>query len=357
MNLLLLHNAFSGAHGSFPVFEKEMEVALRHLGHRVLRASSFDEMERIASDVPITCSFGIGQYGWTDAEGIPAYDALGIPHMQWLLDHPRKLRIDGTSSLIQYVVIDKTFAASMHVRNPVVPMPLGLPENGWRNPASNRKNAVFFPGQVRDVSQLRRELWRTDAEAGRTADAYLRHMDDHSFFHVFASYESQPVVWRLANSYIRAARRVLVLRAIHAKPVVILGRVDDASLMSLSCLGAADYETVLETMETYRYVLNVDPNFPACLHDRLLRAIQKGCRVITPATTIVQETFGASVLGYRFDYLHDIDVLLEKEREAERSAAVRQAQERAKTFQWERELAFLLERCVRGGLFYEAMEQ
>ena len=355
MNLLLLHNSFAGAHGSFSVFEDEMEAALRHLGHRVFRASSFKEIVQIAFDVSITCSLGIGQYGWTDAEGLPAYDALGLPHMQWLLDHPRKLRIDGRSPRIQYVVIDSAFASSMHVRRPVLSMPLGLPENGWRNPRNERKDSVLFPGQVRDVVQLRKELWCADAEAGRTADAYLEHMDDTSFFQIFSCYESNPVIWRLANSYIRAARRALVLRAIHAKPVVILGRVDDATLAPLSCFGSADYLQVLEIMETYRYVLNVDPNFPSCLHDRLLRAVQKGCRVITSATRIVQETFGSNVIGYRFDHLSDIDRLLEKDREPERSAAVRQTQERAGDFLWERELAFLLDYCARGGFFHEAM--
>ena len=48
----------------------------------------------------------------------------------------------------------------------------------------------------------------------------------------------------------------------------------------------------------------VSPNFSACVHDRILRGLNAGCRIITEENLLLRQTFG-DVLTY-FDY-NDFD--------------------------------------------------
>lgn len=313
LNILLTDNVFSGAHGSFRIFFDEIECALKILGHEVFRANNVADAVSICKKYAPDFSAGIGKYNYM-IDGKLLCELYGKPHYQWIIDNPLKMPRLSAEQFTP-IFIDREFL-EMYEPPPrnflFLPLGIKLAEN---KPAeNNRLRGIVFSGQVKDLARLRDKIRRH--RQSMLIERFLNFMENHLNLSFIVQYKkflaenalaSAEEFFRLTNSYLRSFKRVFVLKRIQSCPLILAGDIAEESLLkkpNVVCIGEVPYAELPALFLRYTHVLHISPNFSACVHDRILRGLNAGCRIITEENLLLRQTFG-DVLTY-FDY-NDFD--------------------------------------------------
>ncbi len=292
MNILILDNSFPGAYGSFGVFLREIGSALDAMGHRVVVSRSATESAQVLNAEQVDFSLGIGRFGQF-LDGVPLYDAFGVRHYQWIVDCPYKTVLDAHSAFVKYLFIDAGFSqtAPKLKRAPLI-LPLGVPPVApTKRSISSSKCELVFVGQIRDSSHIFAEIQanKRRTEIMAVLDYCVENLDSpflRNFLSatVGLSEEMRANMFGPVNSFVRAYKREYVLSYITGCQVSVIGEVSSPTVISrrnVRFLGKLPYAEAFEMIRSYRYALNVEPNFNEGWHDRVLRAPFCGALPVT----------------------------------------------------------------------------
>lgn len=350
MKILLMNNDFSGAHGSFKTFFDEIKVALKNLGHEIFQADDFDGASAIYEQQKPDFSLGIGKYNFTVGKKILC-DIYGRPHYQWILDNPLKMPRFSSENFTP-IFIDREFS---ELYNPspktflCLPLGIKLDENKFN--CDNRLRGIVFAGQVKNLMALRDKISRSRQRA--LIEKFLSFATkrlDSSFIQQYKNFLAENIIvdaeefFRLTNSYLRALKRVVILQKIRHCPLILAGNFAEKNLLqkpNVIYVGEVTYAELPELFSRYTHVLHISPNFSACIHDRIIRGLQAGNRVITEENLLLRQTFGTA-LTY-FDYKNFDEKKLTELPTGNFSAT----NEILAQFAWEKILSAVIEDCRR----------
>lgn len=320
LNILVFNNNFMGSYGSNQVFYQELCQAIHEQGNNLYCATSFAEGEEIVKSIDIDFSISFGQYKIQE-ENIKFYDKYAIPHYQWVSDNPFKMNIDSESPYIHYIFIDDDFP--LHTKK-LVNRPLFLPLGcigpvGSKYSSDNKIDAILFPAQIRDIGAIKDEIEHSPYR--EMILNFLKEVDyDDSYIvqlnkfarNNFTEEEIPLEFFSLTNSYLRTNKRIMTVSSITGKKVVVVGQKPEIKFpdaCDIEFLGKVEYVNIEKMMAQYRYVLNVDPNYYSCFHDRFVRAINAGSICITNENRKISSQTGFSAC-YRFSELDSLPHLL-----------------------------------------------
>lgn len=315
LNILLLNNNFSGSYNSNKFYYKEIEMELTRMGCNVFLVDTIQKAVDIYEKYRIDFSLCLGVYKY-EIEGIKLYDYYKIPNYQWISDNPFKMDIDYNSTFIKYIFIDYEFIRMTHeIKNEPLVLPLGCIKKEPHFNFTNKINGVLFPGQVRNIDNIELEI--NNSRFKMAINQFIADYDmDTSFIDAFTNFADssglslEKEFFRLCNSYIRAYKRIIVLKAIKDIPVYIAGQKQYNGFSgNYNFLGEKSFYEIENLMSNYRYVLNVDPNYYDCIHDRVSRAINVGSVVISNNSKALCSQKGYSNT-YSFRDIQDINKLL-----------------------------------------------
>ena len=318
MKILLLNNNFCGSYGSNQYFYGELVEACQELGLEYKLVSNTDDAITAFEQNDIGLSLCLGIYRYT-LHGVPLYDLYQVPHYQWISDNPLKFSLDRRSPNIKYIFIDAQFpdVAGQLEREPLI-LPLGYSRRKRKDLSPKKVNGVFFPGQIRNLDTIRAQI--DQSEYRNEIYAFIEAYDyDTSYIEALQLFtKSFPVkkkasFFRLTNSYIRTDKRIKAIASIHELPVYIAGEnYGNRQLpQDIRFIGKYDYTEIEKLMNRYRYVLNVDPNYHACIHERVLRGVNAGSVSISNQNKEINPKKGFP-LSFRFDGKSSIDHLLQQ---------------------------------------------
>ena len=344
MKILLIENSFSGAHDSFKKFFFEIKLSLENLGHKIFCAYNVQEALSVCKQHEPNFSLGIGKYKFL-VNGKLFCDVYGIPHYQWIVDNPMKMP-QYSSKNFTPIFIDGEFAEIYEPKpKNFLLSPLGIVKDE-NNPVKNRKLAIVFAGQVKNLSSLQVEIQRSDQRnlIEKFLSDALRRLDD-SFIVRYKEFLSKNEIndleefFRLTNSYLRCFKRISVLMKIQQFPLVLVGNIAEESLLrkpNVIHIGEVSYSELHKLFLKYTHVLHISPNFSACVHDRILRGLVAGCQVIAEENSVLRVIFGDTLTYFRYK---NFDERLFKTNNENLKVATKIL----KRFEWENILASVIE--------------
>ena len=314
LKILLTDNDFSGAHGSFRVFLDEIECALKSLGHEVFRANNVAAALTICEQCVPDFSAGIGKYNCM-IDGRPLCEQYGKPHYQWIIDNPLKMP-RFSSEQFTPIFIDREFL-EMYEPPPrnFLFLPLGIKPVENNAADRNRLRGIVFSGQVKNLARLRDKIRRH--RQSTLIEQFLHFMEDHlnlSFIVQYKKFLAENAladaeeVFRLTNSYLRSFKRIFVLERIQSCPLILAGDIAEESLLkkpNVVFVGEVPYAELPALFSRYTHVLHISPNFSECVHDRILRGLNAGCRVIAEENPLLRKIFGDVLTCFDYDNLDE----------------------------------------------------
>lgn len=317
--IVVLNNNFSGSYCSNQYFYTEICHALNILRKRYITVRNLDEATEAFESNDVAFSLCLGRYEYY-ADKTPLYEKYGILNYQWISDDPMKFSIDHDSRYIKYIFIDREFPKMAGtLKNIPLILPLGyLPEKA-RNNTADRINGILFPGQIRDLGKIKSEI---DCSLLRNQiQAFIETYDlDSSYISAYNNAVSAIKIserkefFRLTNSYIRTIKRIKAIEAIHSVPVFIAGEQTDNVFRNpnIVFIGKYDYSQIEEIMGRYRFLLNVDPNYHSCIHERISRGVNAGALVFSNESQIVSP-INNFYCTYKFDGKKTVDSVINDE--------------------------------------------
>ena len=311
--IVILNNNFFGSYCSNQYFYNEICHALEKLGKKFIVVRRLDEAINIFQSNDVSFSLCLGRYEYFEKE-VPLYEKYSIMNYQWISDDPKKFHIDHQSQYIKYVFIDGEFPAMAgEVKNIPLILPLGyLPEKARYN-TGDKINGILFPGQIRNLEAIESEIERSHLR--NQIEDFINTYDlDSSYITAFnkavaeIAESDRMEFFRLTNSYTRTVKRIKAIDAIHTVPVFIAGEQTNNRFSNpdITFIGKYDYSQIEEIMGRYRFLLNVDPNYHSCIHERISRGVNAGTLVFSNENNIVSSVNGFSCT-YRFDGKKTID--------------------------------------------------
>lgn len=320
MRILLLNNNFYGSYVSNQYFYLELLEACQELGVACTFVSCLEDAIAAIERQDISFSLCLGVFPYR-LEGTPLYDLYDLPHYQWLSDNPLKFHLDHHSVNITYIFIDKQFSdiAGTLQQNPLI-LPLGYSRKKRQIFSPQKTNAILFPGQIRNLQSIRQQIKRSVYKK-EIVEFIGTYNYDTSYIQKLQNFtqgfpeDKKKEIFRLTNSYLRTDKRIRAIHSIHALPVYIAGEncgnTEIAENKNVKFIGKYNYFEIEKQMNQYRYVLNVDPNYHATIHERVSRGINAGSISISNWNDIVNPDQGFS-MSFRFDHSVSIDELVEK---------------------------------------------
>lgn len=315
LHILVLNNQFYGSYESNQVFYSELVESLRNLNISCITAETVDEAVEAYEKNNISFSICFSKYGYF-IDNIPLYDSYNIPHYQWVSDNPIKMNIDEKSNWITYIFIDNEFILSVNkLQNEPLILPLGFMKSKKLNVMPQDKiDAVLMPCKIRSLSSIKADILNNiDSDL---LNLFIEKYDlDSSFISYLNKFKMKYSIseenFRLVNEYIRVKKRIDVVKSIKSIDVYIVGDDngnfrDDENVYFIDKVKYSDIDTM---MSKYKYVLNVDPNYHSCFHDRFIRAINSGTVCITNYSNIFNES---ETFIYRFSELDKIDDIIKE---------------------------------------------
>lgn len=320
VKILLLNNNFYGSYVSNQYFYSELVDACQELGVACTFVSCLEDAITAIERQDISFSLCLGVFPYR-LQGKPLYDLYNLPHYQWLSDNPLKFHLDHQSINITYIFIDKQFSntAGTLQQNPLI-LPLGYSKKKKQPFSSKKVNAILFPGQIRNLQSIRQQIkksvYRKEIlefiEPYNYDTSYIQKLQ--TFTQGFSA-DKKIEIFRLTNSYLRTNKRIQAINSIHTLPVYIAGENYENPEISenknIRFIGKYDYFEIEKQMNRYRYVLNIDPNYHATIHERISRGINAGSISISNWNDVVNPDGGFS-MAFRFDGTIPIDELIER---------------------------------------------
>ena len=98
-------------------------------------------------------------------------------------------------------------------------------------------------------------------------------------------------IFRLSNEFLRIQKRLSVINSLSDYKIYIAGEDYQNTLRypkKVEFLPPIQYSNLIDAMQGFKFVVNVDPNYHACIHDRFIRAVGSGCICLTNQNFVMQ---------------------------------------------------------------------
>lgn len=286
--VLVYNNTFSSLYDVFPFFFQEILETFRLLNIKTYSVKNVEQAIYVMQNFKVDFSIGLGIFDFY-YNNIPVYDIFKIPHYQWIFDNPLKVNIDFNSLNVKYVFIDYEFPKVIgNLKKKYIVIPLGYFPSKYSKFRTDKINAVLFPGQVRNLKDIIKKIDVSEYK-NEIYDFINNYNYDDSYISELCkktkncSPEKKKELFYLTNSFIRTHKRIKIIESIKLVPVYVLDEQTDNEINSANVhfIGRCPYSQLEETMSNYKYILNIDPNFHACIHDRVFRGINAGSIVFS----------------------------------------------------------------------------
>lgn len=288
ITILGLNNNFYGSYSSNQVFFDELMEAFIICGVRVVTATTLEEAVNLYETEDVSFSIGFSKYTYF-LDGKSLYEIYHKMNYQWVSDNPLKMNLDVDSKWMKYIFIDNEYPLMLehNLPNKYLFRPLGFLERNMME--CNEKNGrVIIPCKVRNLNDIYRKI--NESEESFLMKKFLEQYDRDSSYIQLLSYFfdrehicDREVFFRLTNEYTRVEKRIWVIEHVYDLPVDVLS--DDCGNViknpNVIFLPTVAYDEIRTLINEYSFVINVDPNYHSCIHDRFIKAVSSGSVCIT----------------------------------------------------------------------------
>lgn len=318
LTVLALNNNFYGSYSSNQVFFDELVYAFQNIGINIITAFSVEEAMSIYEGEKIDFSISFSKYLYF-YNGTPLYDIYKVLNYQWVSDNPLKMNLDSDSQWIKYIFIDEEYPLAMkQAQNDYLFLPLGYLEKNVMKPSMGN-GRVLIPCKVRNINQLYGEI--TTSPYAKVMKKFLDEYNrNSSFIKAFKLFieddtvngiQDKERIFRLLNEYVRIEKRLWAIENVYSMPVDILSE-DCGNIIknrNASFIKPVSYSEVSSLINRYEIVINVDPNYHACIHDRFIKAISSGTVCVTNENLLINRI---TQLTYSFNEPNSISLATEQ---------------------------------------------
>lgn len=318
INVLVLNNNFYGSYSSNQVFFDELVCAFQSIGINTFTASSVEEAMSIFESNKINFSISFSKYQYF-YNGVPLYEIYKVLNYQWVSDNPIKMNLDSGSKWIKYIFIDEEYPLAMKkTQNDCLFLPLGYLEKNVMQP-SGGNGRVLIPCKVRNINQLYCEI-ATSSHAKQMKKFLGDYDRNSSFIKSFKKFieentaeinQDKERIFRLLNEYVRIEKRLWAIEHVYSMPVDILSE-DCGNIIknkNASFIEPVSYSELSSLINQYAIVINVDPNYHVCIHDRFIKAISSGAICVTNENMMINKI---TQLTYSFNEPNSISLAIEQ---------------------------------------------
>ena len=178
---------------------------------------------------------------------------------------------------------------------------------------------VLIPCKIRNINQLYDEI--TVSPYAKQMKTFLDEYDRNtSFIKSFKSFfeknavveiQDKEKVFRLVNEYIRIEKRLWAIENIDSLPVDILSE-DCGNVITnknVCYIEPVNYSELASLINKYKIVINVDPNYHACIHDRFIKAVSSGTVCVTNENAVINKI---TSLTYSFNDPDSVSLAVER---------------------------------------------
>lgn len=315
IKVLVLENNFSGGHGAFPCFNKELISGFVNNGIEVYVANDASKAMEIYENNDISFSVNIGVYAYY-FNGQPLYEKYKILNYQWIIDNPIryiKYNIDFDSKYNRLIYIDRDFF-KVKSREDYLWLSLGGPNNSYSD-IVERENAVLVPMDIRDTPEALLNKIEDESMRELVCD-FVKDFDfDGSFLEQCQSFINERGIKErnefilVTNAYTRIQKRIMLISSIKRHKVYIASDAHNPHISgeNIFYLPTGDFYNTLELQKKYKFVLNGTPNYDYCVHERITYASCNGAVVISDANAYLNELGFPGVVKYsQLDKMDDI---------------------------------------------------
>lgn len=296
MKVLILKDKYAGAYDSFPVFFENLLSAFKKCGIEAILSDKIENIIKIIEKNDIDFTINIGQYNFF-SNGIELYKKYPIINYQWIIDNPlRYPNVDFKSSRNRLINIDKSFELfEGKIRTDYLNLPLVFPEVETID--ENRINAVFAPIKIKSLNEFELKIYRS---SNRTIIEDL--INDYNFddslsekiaimFQLHPEIENKFEIFEIINGYFRVRKRIKLISSIKKHPVIVASqkpcelKFED----NISFMDPLNYAEIQQYQKKYTFLLNCNPNYDLCLHDRVSYGIAKGSIIISDKNILLNK--------------------------------------------------------------------
>jgi len=287
LKILVLNNNFYGSYESNQVFLNELIQVILASGAQVYSATTTNEAINYYETIDLDFSICFSKYYYFE-ENIPLYEIYKKKHYQWVSDNPMKMDLDQQSSWITYIFIDDEFVKVLAgLKNKQITLPLGFLESNRMSYKNDKIEAVLVPCKIRNLNEIESQI--NDHPSRKYLQLFLNSYDyNSSFIQYYVDFNNiykhtNEEFFRLVNEYTRVKKRVAVVNSIKVKDVYIVGKDygNFTNQPNVKFINPVKYSEIAVLMNRFSYVINVDPNYHSCIHDRYMKAVNSGTVCLT----------------------------------------------------------------------------
>jgi len=314
VDILVLNNNFHGSYNSNQIFFQNLVSAFKNNGNIVWKADTVEDAISIYKKKKIDFSISFSKYIYYE-KNIALYDKFQKNHYQWVSDYPPKMNIDIKSEFIHYIFIDYEYIyLCPNILNKPIILPLGYTKNDSINYNMNKKKAILFPCKVRSFAKIKtkiensafRETYYEFIKSYKLDDSFTIFYSNFIKRHLNCDCES---FFRTINEYYRILKRMMVIENIEKYEIYICDDKNDnfPSKKNIHYIGKVNYKEINKYMNNFMIVINVDPNYHACIHDRFIKSVNSGSVCLTNANMLIN----SKEYTYSFDKISLIDNIID----------------------------------------------
>lgn len=288
VTILGLNNNFYGSYSSNQVFFDELVEAFSNCGVRVITATTLGEAVNLYETEDISFSISFSKYKYF-LDGIPLYEIYHKMNYQWVSDNPLKMNLDVNSKWMKYIFIDDEYPLMLEHDSPneYLFRPLGFLERNLME-CQEKNGRVIIPCKIRNLNDLYRKINESDESflMKKFLEQYDRDSSYIKSISCFFDHEhicDKEAFFRLTNEYTRVEKRLWAIEHVYGWPVDVLSN-DCGNVIknpNVRFLPTVAYEEIRTLINAYSFVINVDPNYHSCIHDRFVKAVSSGSVCIT----------------------------------------------------------------------------
>lgn len=344
-----LNNNFFGSYSSNQVFFKELMEAFVSYGVRVVRANTLEEAVYLYETEDISFSISFSKYKYYKDKK-PLYEIYHKMNYQWVSDNPLKMNLDVDSKWMKYIFIDDEYPTMLEhdAPNSYLFRPLGFLERNLMQ-YSEKNGRVLIPCKIRNLNDIYREISGTDESflMKKFIEQYDR---DSSYIKALADFykknqvANKELFFRKTNEYIRVEKRIWAIEHIKGIPVDVLSDNygNDIKNTNIRFLPTIPYEEVGRVINEYSFVINVDPNYHSCIHDRFIKAVSSGSICITNKNNFISQ-----LTPYTYIFSEG-DSLMKAIQSAEEKNSYQKLKEAILPYSWEKSVKIIVDDYMRG---------
>ena len=314
LKVMLMKDSYDGAYESFIFFYEQIKQILENKNIDVVIANDVDEAISYFENEQISFTISIGQYHFFK-NNTPLYDVYKIMNYQWIIDNPLRYEsFDPMSLYNKPVYIDRNFSYFndfKYYHHLSLPLPISI-----SSATQNKEFCILAPLKVKSL-----RFFETMINTSSMKDIMWAFINSYDLDEPFSvkicdfmknnSIDDIRTFFELTNGYIRIKKRLKFISSIKRHKVVVLSKnIDNLNLVeNIIFKDPVSYSETIELIDKYVFVLNVNPNFDYCIHDRALLAIMQDSIVISDKNGLLDEL--SMPLCLKYSQLDEVDKLLD----------------------------------------------